>query len=169
MNNIVQRDVFFDKLYEIAKKDSDVIVVTADMGARSLDIFKKTIPHQLINVGIAEQNAILIASGLTLTGKKVFVYAIASFISLRCLEQIRVSNSIMNIPITIIGMGPGFGYNSDGPTHHLIEDISVLRSFPNINIYNITDNIMAEKLVPILYENQEVNYIRMEKDQFSPR
>jgi len=159
-----QRDAFFNRLYALAKEDKDIIIVVADMSAPALDKFRIELPNQFVNVGIAEQNAIQIASGLALGGKKVFAYAISPFITLRALEQIRVSNCIMGIPITIVGMGTGLSYSSDGPTHHLIEDIAVMRSFPNMNIYNITDNVMAEAVVGICCRSNAVNYVRLDKD-----
>ena len=161
---ITFRDVFFNKMYEMAKKDPDIVLVVADMSAPALDKFRKELPSQFINVGIAEQNAIVIGSGLAFEGKKVFVYAIAPFITLRCLEQIRVSNCIMNIPITIIGMGTGLSYDSDGPTHHLIEDISILRSLPNITIHNISDNAMAGYYAEKLCDIDSTHYVRLDKD-----
>ncbi|MBT6228165.1 MAG: 1-deoxy-D-xylulose-5-phosphate synthase, partial [Candidatus Scalindua sp.] len=77
MSNISQRDAFWTRIYEIARQDRDVVVISADMGAPALDDFRRDLPSQFVNVGIAEQNAILVASGLCMTGKKVFVYAIA--------------------------------------------------------------------------------------------
>ncbi|MCP4653314.1 MAG: 1-deoxy-D-xylulose-5-phosphate synthase [Candidatus Omnitrophica bacterium] len=164
MANKTQRDVFFDRVYELARVDRDVIIVSADMSAPALDKFRRDLPMQFVNVGIAEQNAILIASGLAKEGKKVFCYAIAPFITLRCLEQIRVNSCINEIPITIVGMGVGLGYHSDGPTHHLIEDVAIMRSFPGINILNTTDNIMAASLVSIAANSSVTNYIRLDKD-----
>jgi len=164
MSDITQRDAFFDRLYELARRDSSVVIVAADMSAPALDKFRKDMPAQFVNVGIAEQNAILIASGLALTGKKVFAYAIAPFITLRCLEEIRVENSIMNIPITIVGMGTGLSYDSDGPTHHLIEDFAVLRAFPNIEINSITDTVMADAYADISCGLNHTNYVRLDKD-----
>jgi transketolase len=114
------------------------------MGAPALDVIRKELPGQFVNVGIAEQNAITLAAGLALSGKKVFAYAIAPFITLRCLEQIRVENAMMKIPVTIVGVGSGFGYEDSGPTHHLIEDIAIMRTMPNIRIDSISDNTMAE-------------------------
>jgi transketolase len=167
-SNISQRDAFFNRLYEIAKADKNVVIVAADMAAPSLDEFRVNLPNQFINVGIAEQNAILIGSGLALVGKNVFTYAIASFITLRCLDQIRVNNGIMNIPITIVGMGTGFTYETDGPTHHLIEDIAIMRAMPNIRINNITDNVMASAYADISYRKIQTNYIRLDKDLSNP-
>ena len=167
MSNTTQRDAFFEKLYELARRDPDIVVVAADMGAPALDVFRKEMPSQFVNVGIAEQNAIVIASGLAIAGKKVFAYAIAPFITLRCLEQIRVSNCIMNIPITVVGMGAGLSYCFDGPTHHLIEDISVMRAFPNITINSITDNVMASAYAEISCNMDSTNYIRLDKDMYA--
>jgi transketolase len=161
-----QRDAFFNRLYELAKEDKDIVIVVADMSAPALDKFRIELPNQFVNVGIAEQNAIQIASGLALEGKKVFAYAISPFITLRALEQIRVSNCIMGIPITIVGMGTGLSYANDGPTHHLIEDIAVMRAFPNITIYNITDTIMAKAVVDICCDSKMVNYVRLDKDSY---
>jgi len=160
-----QRDAFFDRLYEIAKEDRDVVLVVADMAAPALDKYRRDLPHQFINVGIAEQNAILIVSGLALSGKKVYVYAISPFITLRCLEQIRVSNGINEIPITILGMGTGLGYECDGPTHHLIEDIAIMRAIPNIKVVSLTDSVMAAAFVDITYNRiSGTYYLRLEKE-----
>jgi transketolase len=162
-NSITQRDAFWNKVYELGKEDRNIIVVSADMGAPALDKFRRDLSSQFVNVGISEQNGILISTGLTLAGKKVFVYAIAPFITLRCLEQIRVNNAMMNIPITIVGVGGGFGYDDSGPTHHLTEDIAIMRSLPNIEINSITDSIMAASFAEISYNKKNTNYIRLDR------
>lgn len=163
-----QRDAFFDRLHERARTDKDIVLVAADMSAPALDKFRTDLPSQFVNVGIAEQNAIQITSGLAMHGKTAFCYAISPFITLRVLEQIRVSNCIMKIPITIVGMGTGLSYENDGPTHHLIEDIAVMRAFPGITIHNITDNVMAAAMVDISCEMNTTNYIRLDKDAYAP-
>lgn len=161
-----QRDAFFDRLYEIAKEDKDVYLISADMSAPSLDKFRKDLMNQYINVGIAEQNAIEVGAGMALEGKKIFVYGIASFISLRCIEQIRIECAIMSIPLTIIAVGVGLGYEDSGPTHHMIEDISVLRTFPNIIINNTTDSIIASAVADLSYIYKRYglsNYVRLDR------
>lgn len=163
MSNMTQRDVFWNKVYDMAKIDHNIVIVTADMGAPSLDKFRTDLPGQFINVGIAEQNAILIASGLAMMGKRPFVYAIAPFIILRCLEQIRVENCIMNIPITIVGVGAGFGYEDSGPTHHLIEDIAIVRAMPDIVINSISDNVMAVAVAEMSCSLPTTNYVRLDR------
>lgn len=163
MDNITQRDAFWNRIYELAKVDHNIIVVTADMGAPSLDKFRTDLPSQFVNVGIAEQNGILIAAGLAMSGKRPFVYAIAPFITLRCLEQIRVESCIMNIPITVVGVGAGFGYEDSGPTHHLTEDIAILRAMPNIVIHSISDNVMAKAIAEMSCTMAVTNYIRLDR------
>ena len=161
-----QRDVFFQRLYELACEDKDIVLVVADMAAPALDQFRRDLPGQFVNVGIAEQNAISIAAGLALEGKKAFAYAIASFMTLRCLEQIRVNAGIMDIPIHVVGMGTGYSYALDGPTHHIVEDIAILRSLPNMTIYNTTDAVMAGQLPDICIASTSATYSRLDKDIF---
>ena len=129
MKKITMRDTFWNRVYELAKEDKDVIVVAADMGAPALDKFRTDLTNQFVNAGIAEQNAMLISTGLALAGKKVFVYAIAPFITMRCYEQIRNYPAGMDLPVTVVGVGAGFSYEDSGPTHHSIEDITILSNF----------------------------------------
>lgn len=165
MNNGFQRDIFWNTVYDHARRDPDIVIVSADMGAPSLDRFRRDMPTQFVNVGIAEQNAIMLATGLVLTGKKVFTYAIAPFITLRCLEQIRVENAIMKTPITIVGVGAGFGYDDSGPTHHMIEDIAIMRAMPHIRIDSISDGVMAAYFAGIscAADKTVTNYVRLDR------
>ena len=141
---ISQRDAFFNRLFEYAKEDKDIILVSADMGAPSLDQWRLTLPSQYVNVGIAEANAIGIATGLAKLGKRVYVYAIAPFVSLRCYEQLKLGPCMHNLPITIVGVGAGFSYEESGPTHHTLEDVSIMSTLPHMEVVTITDSVMAE-------------------------
>ena len=161
---ISQRDTFWNRVYEIAKENPDVVVVSADMGAPALDKFRKDLAAQYIGTGIAEQNTILVAAGLTLGGKKVFAYAIGPFITLRCYEQIKIELGAMNIPVTLVGVGAGFGYDDSGPTHHTLEDLSIMRILPNMKVHNITDSVMASAFADIACENKNPNYIRLDRE-----
>ncbi|MFH1202770.1 MAG: transketolase C-terminal domain-containing protein [Candidatus Omnitrophota bacterium] len=157
------RDAFFDALYDIAKKDKRVILVTADCGAPSLDRFRQDLSDQYFTVGIAEQNMISIAAGLALDGKIVYTYAIAPFASLRCYEQIKVDLCCMNLAVTIIGVGTGFAYDIMGPTHHATEDISIMRALPEMTIFNPSDSIMAGGLAQITYRSKGPKYVRFDR------
>jgi len=157
---ISQRDAYFNKLFQQAKNDRNIILVSADMGAPALDQWRLELPHQYINVGIAEANAIGIAVGLARAGKKVFTYAIAPFISLRCYEQIKLGPCAHNMPITMIGVGAGFSYEDSGPTHHTLEDFSILATLPHMTVITVTDSVMA---VGVAKVPQGPTYIRLDR------
>ena len=158
------RDAFFDGLYPAAMKDKNIIVVSADMGAPSLDKFRDNLAEQFVNVGIAEQNMINVATGLALEGKKVFVYAIMPFATLRCYEVTKVNLSLMNIPVTIIGVGAGFSYDDSGPTHHSTEDIAVMRALPNMTVLSPSDSIMAAGFARMSCQMPTPNYVRLDRE-----
>ena len=162
-SKIDMRDALFDEIYEIAKNDKNVVVIVADTDAFSLHRFKEDFPDQYINVGVAEQNMILVAAGLAMCGKKVFLYSLIPFIALRCFEQIKVNICSMNLPVTIIGGGAGFSFGYDGPTHHAVCDIAIMRTLPEIKIYNISDSFMAKECAHIAHTTKSPLYIRLDK------
>jgi len=160
------RDSYFDKIYEISAIDKNVIFMTADADAFSLKKYKKDFPNRFMNVGVSEQNLINVAAGLALSGKKVFIYAIIPFITMRCYEQIKVNICSMNLPVTIIGSGSGLSFGNDGPTHHAIQDISVMRTLPEITILNPSDNTSTSKCAQLSYESKTPVYVRLDKGTF---
>lgn len=155
------RDAFFDEVYDIASKDHDVMFLTADMGAWSLNKFKENLPDQYINVGVAEQNLVSVAAGLALGGKRVFIYSIAAFITQRCYEQIKIDLCEMRLPVTIIGSGPGLTYGSEGPTHHAINDVAIMKVLPEMMILTPQDPEEAKEAARIAYGRQMPVYIRL--------
>lgn len=157
------RDAFFDELYIIAKNDPNVMFLTADMSAFSLIRFKRDLRSQYINVGVAEQNMVSIAAGLALGKKKVFIYTIIPFVTMRCYEQIKIDLCCMNLPVTIIGVGPGLTYGSDGPTHHGTQDIAIMRTLPEITILNPSDSVITKASARIAYKNSCPTYVRIDK------
>jgi len=162
-SNVDMRDAFFDELYEIATQDRNVLLLTDDMGAFSLEKFKKNIGSQYFNIGIAEQNIVTVAAGLALGGKIPFIYGISTFMTMRCFEQIRVDLCCMNLPVTIVGSGSGYTYGSDGPTHHATQDIAIMRALPEMTIYNPSDFVMTASLTRIAHKVPGPKYIRIEK------
>ena len=138
-----QRDILIDKIYEMALKDKDIYFISADFGAPSLDRLRDDLLEQFIHAGISEQNMIDVAAGLSLAGNKVYVYAMAPFITLRCYEQLKCSLAMMNLPVTVIAVGPGLGYADAGPTHYLTEDFACLRALVQCEVYSASDSIMS--------------------------
>ena len=160
------RDSFFDSLFRVAKRNKDLILISADTGAICLDNFKKYLKKQYINIGIAEQNMIGIAAGLALSGKKVYVYAIIPFVTMRCYEQIRVDLCCMNLDVTVVGIGAGFDYSTLGPTHHGTEDIALMRVLPGMRIYSPSDSLMAELVAERTADIGGPKYIRLDRTGF---
>ncbi len=159
------RDTFWDRIYGLAKRDKNLVLIDADMGAPSLDKFRIDFNgRQYFSTGIAEQSMIALASGLAKEGKKVFTYAIAPFITSRCHEFTKLNCGLMKIPINLVGVGPGFSYDDSGPTHHLTEDISIMRAIPNLEIYCPSDNPAAEALAEKMYYSKNPTYIRLDRE-----
>jgi transketolase len=160
------RDALFNELYQIAADDPKVIVLSADTGARKFKDFQENIPKQFYNVGISEANMMSVAAGLALSGRHVFVFGISNFVTLRCFEQVKLDICSMNLPVTILGMGTGYSYSSDGTTHHIIDDISIMRALSGMTIWNPSDYAMSAKLVHMAYELNSPSYIRFDKGPF---
>ena len=157
------RDFLIDKIYKLAKKNKDVILISNEQGAQSLDKFRRDLPNQFINAGISEQNIISVAAGLSKFKKKVFIYSISSFITLRSFEQIKIDLNIMNLPVVIFGVGASCSYDTAGPTHHSIDDISILRTLKNINLYSPTDNNILENIFNNLKQKPKLSYLRLDR------
>lgn len=133
------RDCFFERFYELGSKDSNIIMLAADFDAFGLRKFKEEFPDRFINVGVSEQNMINLASGLAIRGKKVFCYSIASFMTTRCFEQIKLNLCVLNLPVTLIGGGVGLSFGGDGISHHAIQDIAIMRTLPEMEIICCSD------------------------------
>ena len=162
------REAFFKKLFSHAQLDSNVLLLTADLGFGVFDSFAKSLPNQFLNVGVAEQNMTGIAAGLSLEGKTVFTYSIGNFCTLRCLEQIRNDILYHNLPVNIISVGSGLSYGSLGMSHHATEDIGVLRSLPGLRIFSPADVHEVESIFSLLISDPAPSYIRLDKSKLHP-
>jgi len=160
---MLPRDIFIEEIYKAAKKDKDIYFLNADLGAQALDIFREELPDQFIHVGISEQNMMDVAAGLALEGKKVFTYAMAPFVSLRCYEQIKVALATMNLPVTVIAVGVGYSYAPAGPTHYATEDVSCMRALAGIEILNPTDSNSAIHAAHKTINDPALRYIRLDR------
>lgn len=155
---------FVEGLIELAEGDSNIILITADLGFGAFEKFEERFPNQYFNVGIAEQAMIGVASGMALLGKKVFVYSIGNFVSLRCLEQIRNDACYHNLNINIVCQGGGFTYGSAGMSHHATEDIGIIRVLPNISLFTPLNGDEAHAITKAVTLIDGVTYIRLEND-----
>ena len=157
------RQAFVSQLLEAAKKDPDIVLITGDLGYGVLDEFAQTLPYQFINAGVAEQTMASMAGGLASLNKKVFIYSIGNFSALRCLEQIRNDICSMNNFVTVVSVGAGFSYGPQGYTHYAIEDISVMRSISNMNVYCPSDSYEVSVVLSKILDEKRPSYLRLGK------
>lgn len=160
------RDVLIEKIFQKMHENENIFFISADFGAPALDKLREKFKDRFINVGIAEQNLVNISSGLALEGAIVYAYAIAPFITMRAYEQIRTNLSLLShkrrINVNLIGVGAGLSYDVAGPTHHCIEDISIMRVLPKFTVFSPSDWVLAEKFVDFSISEQTPKYIRLD-------
>jgi len=131
------------------------------MGYGLVDSFQKEFPDRFINVGVAEQNMMGVATGLALSGKVVFCYSIATFPTLRCLDQIRNDICAHKADVTIVAGGTGLTYGELGSTHHAIQDIACMRSLPDMTVIAPGDTTEVELATKAIVERGGSYYLRL--------
>ncbi len=160
------RDVFIEQIYHRMHEDHDIFFLSADFGSPMLDNIREEFKDRFINVGIAEQNLINVSTGLALEGYTVYAYAIAPFLTMRAYEQIRVNLALhaqlKEININLIGVGAGLSYDVSGPTHHCLEDISIMRTLPNIMVFSPSDWVLAQRFADYSIKVKKPKYIRFD-------
>lgn len=159
------RNSFIKELADIASENERVVLLTADLGYTVLEEFADRNPKQFFNVGVAEQNMLGVATGLAEAGFIPFAYSIATFATLRPYEFIRNGPVLHNLPVRIVGVGGGFEYGAAGPTHHALEDIAVLRVFPDLTIVAPADVAQAKTALRSTWENSGPVYYRLGKNE----
>jgi transketolase len=157
-------DIFAQTLLELAQKDPDILVVTGDSrGSARLVQFFDALPTQVVEVGIAEQNLVGIAAGLSMAGKKVFAVSPASFLTARSLEQVKNDVAYSDHPVKLIGISAGVSYGALGSTHHSLHDLAALQAIPNIDIVVPADNFETREAIRASLTYQRPLYIRLGK------
>lgn len=159
---IGQRPTFGTALYELAKENENIVAVVADVvNSAGLANMSKELPNQVINVGIAEQNMMGIAAGLSSEGYTVFTTTFAPFQAMRCLEQVRVNQGYMGNKVVMVGLAGGVAYGELGFTHCTIEDVALLRAIPNIAVVTPADSMELVKIVEAAVNYPTSIYIRL--------
>lgn len=157
------RDAFFNRIYKMVQQGDDIVIITPDLGAPSLDDFRKYYPERFISVGIAEQNLISVAAGLVLSGKKVIAYGLNPFPITRAYDQIRSLLAEMGIPIMLCALNAGLCAAECGYTHMPVEDIGMMRMLSNIQIINPSDETISEIIASEAARTSHTRYIRFDK------
>jgi len=166
METKTMRDVFIEQIYNRMFEDNRIFFLSGDFGSPKLDRLRQDFEDRFINVGIAEQNLVNIATGLALEGFTVYVYAIAPFLTMRPYEQIRNNLSLMSqtkeVNVNLIGVGAGLSYDVSGPTHHCLEDIIIMKALPNIIVFSPSDWVLVKKFLDYSIRIKKSKYLRFD-------
>ena len=161
-NKIATRESFGKALVELGKGNENVVVLTADLaGATKTSLFEKEFPDRFINVGIAEQNMIGISAGLATTGKIPFASTFAMFAAGRAYDQIRNSVAYPKLNVKICGTHAGVTVGEDGATHQMLEDLSLMRSIPNMTVLCTSDDVQTKWAIKEMAKIDGPVYIRL--------
>ena len=154
---------FIRALMDRARVDERIFFLVGDVGYSLVEPFEQEFSGRFINVGIAEQNMTGIATGLAISGKIVFVYSIANFPTLRCVEQIRNDICYHDANVKVVASGGGLVYGALGVTHHVTEDIAIMRALPNMVVIAPGDPVEAALATQAAAERPGPCYLRLSK------
>tara|TARA_B100000941_G_scaffold285383_1_gene257351 strand:+ start:2716 stop:3681 length:966 start_codon:yes stop_codon:yes gene_type:complete len=161
-STIGQRATFGIAALELAKEMSNLMVLTCDVSTSAgLDRFRKTFPDKYLDLGIAEQNMIGVAAGLSSEGYNVVTTTFAPFQTMRCCEQIKVNIGYMKQKVCMVGIGSGLALGTLGYTHCCIEDVGSMRSIPGIDIVSPADSLETVKALEASVKSKNSTYIRL--------
>jgi transketolase len=157
------RNAFADEITKIAHKREDIVLLSGDIGNRLFDKFKEVAPGRFFNCGVAEANMIGVAAGMAASGLKPVCYTIASFITYRVIEQIRLDLGYHHQNVVIVGTGAGLSYASLGSTHHSVEDMGMLRLIPGLAVLAPGDEMELRPALRAALDYPGPVYIRIGK------
>lgn len=155
-------------LLNLASTNPKFVFLTGDLGFMAFEDLQAKMGERFVNMGISEQNMISVAASLAHDGNLPFVYSIAPFVINRPFEQIRNEMGMHNLPVKIVGNGGGYGYGIMGSTHHCLEDIALMRSVQNMQIYLPTYNTDVEEVVAQMALDPKPNYLRLNNSENRP-
>lgn len=162
MSNIEMRAVYAQELKKLMTSDESVVVIDADLAkANGTWALRHDFPERAIDVGVAEQNMMGVAAGMASYGFKPYINTFAPFATRRICDQIALSGCYAKQNVKIVGSDPGITAELNGGTHMGLEDIGVLRSIPDIVIFEPVDAIQLRKAMPVIYNYDGVVYIRL--------
>jgi len=153
-------------LLEAGKRDESVVALCADLtDSTQMSLFKAEFPERFVEIGIAEQNLVTVASGMAAMGKIPFTSSYAAFSPGRNWEQIRTTAALNDRPVKIVGSHAGVSVGPDGATHQMLEDIALMRVLPNMIVVAPGDSLEAEKATLAIAANGKPSYLRLAREK----
>jgi transketolase len=152
-------------LLEAGKRDENVVAACADLtDSTQMSLFKAEFPDRFIEIGVAEQNLVTVASGMSALGKIPFVSSYAAFSPGRNWEQIRTTICLNDRPVKVVGSHAGVSVGPDGATHQMLEDIALMRVLPNMMVVVPGDALEAEKATLAMAADSRPSYLRLARE-----
>jgi len=160
------REGLGDGLIELADKNKDVVSLSSGVGdsTKAFSI-KKKYPERYVETGIAEQNLVGMAAGLSLAGKIPYASSFAAFLPGRCFDQIRVSVCYSNLNVKLVSTHAGLTVGKDGASHQMMEDIAMMRALPNMKVIVPADALEAKRAVVAVADEFGPSYIRLGREK----
>ena len=156
------RKAFTETLLSLARENKNIWALATDSrGSVTLTDFARELPEQFVECGIAEQDAVGMAAGLTLEGITSFVCGPASFYAARSAEQVKVDVAYCHRDVKVIGVSGGVSYGALGGTHHAVQDVALMRAIPDLEVFLPADARQAEALTRYLAASGKPAYVRM--------
>jgi transketolase len=153
-------------LKQAGELDKNVVALCADLTESvQMHLFREAFPKRFIEVGVAEQNLVTVASGLARAGKIPFTASYAAFSPGRNWEQIKTTAALNDQPVKIVGGHAGLYTGPDGATHQMLEDIALMRAMPNMVVVVPGDSVEAEKATLAMAKNGTPSYLRLARDK----
>ena len=160
------RDGFGEGLVEAGEKNQQVVALCADLvESTRIEKFAKQFPERFVEIGVAEQNLVTVASGLAAMGKIPFTASYACFSPGRNWEQIRTTITYNDVPVKIVGAHAGISVGPDGGTHQMLEDLALMRVLPNMVVVVPCDSVEAKKATLGIADNGKPSYIRLARNK----
>lgn len=157
------RNSFITTLLDLAARDERIFLLCGDLGYSVLEPFAQRFPERFLNVGIAEQNMVGLATGLALEGYTVFCYSIGNFPTLRAMEQIRYDVCYHDANVKIIAVGGGYAYGPLSTSHHTTEELGMLRTIPGMVVTAPGDPSEVDAMTAFIANHAGPCYMRLNK------
>ena len=163
------REAYGEALVELGRVNSEVVVLDADVASSSRSIhFQQAFPDRFFNIGIAEANMVGIASGLATAGKIPFVNTFAFLLALRAADPVRSLVAYNHLNVKLAGAYGGFSDSYDGASHQAVEDVSVMRTLPNMTVVVVADEFQARQAVFAAAALDGPVYLRLSRAEVPP-
>ena len=163
-SDLSSREAFGKVLAQIGEEYGNIFALSADLASSvKLDDFISKFPERFINFGVAEQNMMGAAAGLTLAGKIPFACTYAVFSSMRACEQVRTDIAYNGLPVRIISTHSGISFGIAGATHHAIEDIGIFRGMPNMSVFSPADAVETAAIIRAIMDTAGPVYVRLSR------